>query len=44
VVQPGAQERLARAVLGVEPLFLDAGHSPFLSHPAELADLLEALA
>jgi pimeloyl-ACP methyl ester carboxylesterase len=26
--------------LGVEPLTIDASHSPFLSHPAELAELL----
>jgi pimeloyl-ACP methyl ester carboxylesterase len=43
VVSPGGQERLAREVLGVEPLRLEAGHSPFLSHPVELADLLESL-
>jgi pimeloyl-ACP methyl ester carboxylesterase len=43
VVRPARQEQLAREVLGVEPLHLDAGHSPFLSHPGELADLLESL-
>ena len=26
--------------LGVEPLTIDASHSPFLSRPAELAELL----
>jgi hypothetical protein len=41
VVRPDRQERLASEVLGVEPLFLASGHSPFLSHPRELADLLE---
>jgi hypothetical protein len=43
VVRPSRQEQLAREVLGVEPLHLAAGHSPFLSHPRELADLLESL-
>ncbi len=42
-IRPGAQLEWARTVLGVEPLELDAGHSPFLTHPAELADLLCAL-
>jgi pimeloyl-ACP methyl ester carboxylesterase len=44
VVRPRRQEDLAREVLGVEPLFIEAGHSPFLSHPRELADLLESFA
>ena len=43
-VRPEAQERLARETLRVEPHYLEAGHSPFLSHPRELADLLESLA
>lgn len=33
--------RIAREVLGVEPLELDAGHSPFLSAPAALAEMLD---
>jgi hypothetical protein len=44
VVRPDRQEQLASEVLGVEPLFLAAAHSPFLSHPRELADLLESFA
>jgi pimeloyl-ACP methyl ester carboxylesterase len=44
VVRPERQEQLAREVLGVEPLRLDAGHSPFFSHPRELAGLLESIA
>jgi pimeloyl-ACP methyl ester carboxylesterase len=44
VVRPSRQAQLAREVLGVEPLRLEAGHSPFLSHPRELADLLESIA
>ncbi len=43
-VRPEWQSQVAREVLGVEPLELDAGHSPFLTHPRELADLLESLA
>jgi pimeloyl-ACP methyl ester carboxylesterase len=44
VVRPDAQERNARDFLGVEPVMLDAGHSPFLSGPWELAELLESFA
>ncbi len=40
VVSPEYQLEAAD-VLGVEPLELDAGHSPFISHPVELAGLLE---
>lgn len=43
-VLPAWQERTAREALGIEPLFLDAGHSPFLTHVPELATLLESLA
>ncbi len=42
-IRPEAQAGWARTALGVEPLELDAGHSPFLTHPAELADLLCSL-
>jgi pimeloyl-ACP methyl ester carboxylesterase len=41
VVSPEFQLEAAREVLGVEPLELDAGHSPFITHPVELAGLLE---
>jgi pimeloyl-ACP methyl ester carboxylesterase len=44
VVRPEWQLETARAVLGVEPLELDAGHSPFITHPVELAGLLEWVA
>ena len=40
VVSPEYQVEAASA-LGVEPLELDAGHSPFITHPVELAGLLE---
>jgi hypothetical protein len=43
-VLPEAQKRLARDTLGIDPHFIEAGHSPFLSHPRELAELLESLA
>jgi len=43
-IRPEWQRHLARDVLGVEPVELDAGHSPMLSHPRELADILDGLA
>jgi hypothetical protein len=43
VIRPEWQRHLARDVLGVEPLELDAGHSPMLERPRELAVLLDAL-
>jgi pimeloyl-ACP methyl ester carboxylesterase len=42
-IRPDWQRRVARDVLGVEPIELDAGHSPMLSHVVELADELERL-
>jgi pimeloyl-ACP methyl ester carboxylesterase len=42
VVDPAWSRRVARQRLGVEPLVIDGGHSPFLSRPAELAALLIA--
>jgi pimeloyl-ACP methyl ester carboxylesterase len=44
VIRPEWQRHLACDVLGVEPLELDAGHSPMLERPRELAALLEAVA
>jgi pimeloyl-ACP methyl ester carboxylesterase len=41
VLRPDAQLDWAEQVLGVTPLELDAGHSPYLTHPVELAGLLE---
>lgn len=43
-VRPDWQRRVAREQLGVEPLELDAGHSPMLTHPRELAALLDLAA
>jgi pimeloyl-ACP methyl ester carboxylesterase len=40
-IRPDWQRRVAREQLGVEPLELDAGHSPMLTHPGELAALLD---
>jgi pimeloyl-ACP methyl ester carboxylesterase len=37
-------EAHARERLGVEPLEIDSDHSPFLSHPRELAAILDGLA
>jgi hypothetical protein len=42
-IRPAWQADTARAALGVEPMELDAGHSPFITQPCELADLLESL-
>ncbi len=40
ILDPGWQVRTARERLGVDAAVLDSSHSPMLSHPAELADLL----
>ena len=42
-VDPGWQIRTARAH-GARVIELDAGHSPFFTQPAELADVLSSLA
>jgi pimeloyl-ACP methyl ester carboxylesterase len=39
-VDPAWSRHAARERLGVQPIELDAGHSPFLTCPGELADLL----
>lgn len=39
-LRPDWSRRVARAQLDVEAVELDGGHSPFLSRPAELADVL----
>jgi hypothetical protein len=44
VIRPDWQRRVAQDVLGVAPLELDAGHSPMLERPRELAVLLDSLA
>jgi hypothetical protein len=43
-IRPDWQRRVARDTLGVEPLELEAGHSPMLTHPRELAALLDRAA
>jgi pimeloyl-ACP methyl ester carboxylesterase len=42
VVSPDWSRRIARTVLGGEPVEIPGGHSPMLSHPTELADALLA--
>jgi pimeloyl-ACP methyl ester carboxylesterase len=39
-ISPAWSRRAARELLGVEPVELPGGHSPFLTRPAELARLL----
>jgi pimeloyl-ACP methyl ester carboxylesterase len=41
-IAPDYSRRIARERLGVEPIEIDGGHSPFLSRPAELAAILTA--
>jgi pimeloyl-ACP methyl ester carboxylesterase len=41
-VDPAWSRAAARRVLGVEPIELGGGHSPFLTQPARLAELLHA--
>ena len=43
VIDPAWSRRMSRELLGVEPVELDGGHSPFLSRPAELASVLAQL-
>jgi hypothetical protein len=44
IVAPAWARRAARERLGVEPIELPGGHSPFLARPAALAELLTRLA
>jgi hypothetical protein len=44
VINPAWSRRAAPEVLGVTPIELPAGHSPFLSVPQQLADTLVMLA
>jgi pimeloyl-ACP methyl ester carboxylesterase len=43
-IRPDWSRRVAREELGIEPVELDGGHSPFLSRPRELAAALARLA
>jgi pimeloyl-ACP methyl ester carboxylesterase len=43
-VPPDWQRHVARTELGVQPIALDSGHSPMLTCPAELAEILDRLA
>lgn len=42
VINPEWSDRIARERLGVEPVHLPGGHSPFMSRPRELVDVLAA--
>lgn len=42
-VSPDYSRRASRELLATEPLEMPGGHSPFLSRPRELADVLERL-
>jgi hypothetical protein len=44
VVDPTWSRAAAQRVLGVQPIELQGGHSPFLAQPARLADVLHELA
>ena len=44
VVDPAWSRAAAQGVLGVRPIELSGGHSPFLAQPARLADVLHGLA
>jgi pimeloyl-ACP methyl ester carboxylesterase len=41
IVNPEWSRRVVPEVLGVQPIEIAAGHSPFLSAPAALVDALE---
>jgi hypothetical protein len=40
VINPAWSHRAATALLGVEPVTFDGGHSPYLAAPAQLAEML----
>ncbi|HVT76115.1 MAG TPA: alpha/beta fold hydrolase [Acidimicrobiales bacterium] len=44
IVNPDWSQRIARERLGCEPIMMESGHSPMLSHPETLADILLRLA
>jgi hypothetical protein len=44
IVNPAWSRRAARERLGVDPVELPGGHSPFLSRPGPLAEVLDAQA
>ena len=43
-IRPDWSRRMSRELLGVEAVELEGGHSPFLSRPRELAEVLLRLA
>jgi pimeloyl-ACP methyl ester carboxylesterase len=42
-VNPEWARRAARERLGVEPVEIDGGHSPFITRPMELAALIDSI-
>ncbi len=44
ILFPVAHRALARRLFGIDPIMLPGGHSPFLSHPARLAQALDWIA
>jgi pimeloyl-ACP methyl ester carboxylesterase len=44
VINPAWSRRAVPGVIDVQPIEIDAGHSPFLAEPAVLADVLDQLA
>jgi hypothetical protein len=44
VINPAWSRQAAPSVLGVQPIEIDGGHSPFLAIPAGLARTLDDLA
>jgi pimeloyl-ACP methyl ester carboxylesterase len=44
IVEPAWSARVARERLGVEPSMFESGHSPMLSHPEQLAAVLDEIA
>ena len=43
ILQPEPHAKLARDRFGMEPVMLPGGHSPFLSRPADLAEVLDRI-
>jgi pimeloyl-ACP methyl ester carboxylesterase len=43
IIDPAKHRAMAEKRFGIKPIALPGGHSPFLSHPAELADVLNRI-
>jgi len=44
IIDPERHRRMSEMRFGITPIPLPGGHSPFLSHPAKLAEVLAAVA